>query len=339
MIGEQINKKIDDAYDSAASFIDDIKLKYNESTKEIILDTDIENFDDFKNFSFSFADFQQKISSNEDIEKLTFIQTANNLTTTYTIQKGDTVWGICNQLGLTYDELITLNSWLADRFSDDKTYALIKTDEKLTLPVNEMLLSNEKILKAVDEFNKANTVVQLSDPLLVDLDGDGVISTTTAEDGKYFDNQSDGFAEKMAWVDENDGMFVIDKNNNGTIDNGNEIFGDNYVKTNGSFAKDGFDVLKDLDSNNDGIINSNDEQFNNIKILKGDGTLLTLEEAGIQSINLSKSNTNKTDESGNIIISSGTFTKTNGTTGFIADYSLNANMWDSKELEKVEVNA
>ncbi len=159
------------------------------------------------------------------------------------------------------------------------------------------LLTGINRADASDLFTQAQSTSPIViDPILIDLNGDGV-KTTAVENGIYFDHENDGFMETSAWVDENDGMFVIDKNNNGTIDNGNEIFGDNYVKTNGSFAKDGFDALEDLDSNNDGIINSQDEQFNNIKILKGDNTLLTLEQAGIQSINLSKSNTNKTDAS------------------------------------------
>ncbi len=139
--------------------------------------------------------------------------------------------------------------------------------------------------------------------------------------------------ETSAWVDENDGVLAIDKNNNGIIDNGTEIFGDNYVKTNGSFAKDGFDALKDLDSNNDGVIDSNDEQFSNIKILKGDGALLTLDEAGVVSINLRNSFVNKTDENGNTIISTSTYTKADGTTGQLSDYTLQVDKLNSFAVE------
>ncbi len=64
--------------------------------------------------------------------------------------------------------------------------------------------------------------VSYSDPLILDLDGDG-IETTTVENGVYFDHAVDGFKELSAWVGEDDGILVLDKNNNGSIDDGSEI--------------------------------------------------------------------------------------------------------------------
>ncbi|MBR6163383.1 hypothetical protein IKQ26_05810 [bacterium] len=58
-----------------------------------------------------------------------------------------------------------------------------------------------------------------SDPLMIDLNGDGIV-TTAINNGKFFDHQNDGFAERSAWVSNEDGVLFIDKNNNGIIDNG-----------------------------------------------------------------------------------------------------------------------
>lgn len=66
------------------------------------------------------------------------------------------------------------------------------------------------------------------DPLIIDLDGDG-IETTGLQNGFMMDHQSDGFAELSSWVDTDDGIIVHNKNNNGIIDNGNEIL-DDYLK-------------------------------------------------------------------------------------------------------------
>lgn len=66
------------------------------------------------------------------------------------------------------------------------------------------------------------------DPLIIDLDGDG-IETVSLDEGVFFDQSSDGFAELSSWVDTDDGIIVHDKNNNGIIDNGNEIL-DDYLK-------------------------------------------------------------------------------------------------------------
>lgn len=69
-------------------------------------------------------------------------------------------------------------------------------------------------------------------PLVVDLDGDGV-ETTTTEDGTHFDHDNNGFAEKTSWVGKDDGLLVRDINGNGQIDDGTELFGNNSVLSNG----------------------------------------------------------------------------------------------------------
>ena len=142
--------------------------------------------------------------------------------------------------------------------------------------------------ESLEHFTQAQSTSPTTfiDPIIIDLNNDGKLSTTTIDNGTYFDHQNDGFAETSAWVFPEDGILAIDKNNDGIINNGSEIFGDNYIKGDGTKATSGFNALKDLDSNNDNIINSQDEAFSQIKILKGDGTILTLQEAGIESINL-----------------------------------------------------
>ena len=186
-------------------------------------------------------------------------------------------------------------------------------------------------------FNSAEEVIVPKDPLVIDLDGDG-LETTTVENGVYFDHESDGFAELSAWVGKDDGVLVYDKNGNGRIDDGNEIFGDNYVKTEGSIAESGFDALADFDSNGDGKIDSTDTQYGDIKILKGDGTLLTLTEAGISSIELESSRANKTDTNGNKQVTKGTYTKTDGTTGVLGDFLLQQDTTNSIATEWIEVS-
>ena len=69
------------------------------------------------------------------------------------------------------------------------------------------------------------------DPLLLDLDGDG-IETVGVDSEKYFDNNKDGFAENTGWVGYDDGILAIDKNNDGLISDGSEVFGDQYLKSN-----------------------------------------------------------------------------------------------------------
>ena len=90
------------------------------------------------------------------------------------------------------------------------------------------------------------------DPIIIDLNKNGVIETTNIDYGRRFDLDNNGFKESVAWVGKNDALLAIDKNNNGTIDNGNELF------TNANFSN-GFENLKSYDTNNDGIIDNKDE--------------------------------------------------------------------------------
>ena len=207
----------------------------------------------------------------------------------------------------------------------------------LTWPFGELMAHNNILNNAKITFTSAQSAEVPKDPLLIDLDGDG-IETTRVENGVYFDQENDGFAEVSAWVSSDDGVLAIDKNNNGTIDNGSELFGDSYVKSDGTIATSGFDALSDLDSNGDGQINSSDTSFDAIKILKGDGTLLSLSDAGISSISLTSKKSVITDSNGNRQLTTGTYTKTDGSTGKISDYELQSDPMNSIATDWLEVS-
>ncbi|VVM19280.1 Alkaline phosphatase (EC [uncultured Gammaproteobacteria bacterium] len=96
-----------------------------------------------------------------------------------------------------------------------------------------------------------------------------MVETTSKENsGVYFDHDNNSFAEQSGWVGKDDGLLVFDKNNNGKIDDGSELFGNNTILSNGNKAANGFEALKDLDSNNDGKIDNQDTNFNNLKFGK-----------------------------------------------------------------------
>jgi hypothetical protein len=127
------------------------------------------------------------------------------------------------------------------------------------------------------------------DPLVIDLNRDGKVDLVN---NRYFDIDVDGFAQQTRWIDGADGLLALDRNGDGVINDGSELFGDRTAKSDGTLATSGFDALRELDSNGDGVIDGNDETFADLKVwtdVNGDGVfdsdeLLTLEEAGIDSI-------------------------------------------------------
>jgi Ca2+-binding RTX toxin-like protein len=160
-----------------------------------------------------------------------------------------------------------------------------------------------------------------SDPLLLDLNGDGV-KTSGFADGIFFDHDNNGFAEWSTWVSREDGMLALDFNNNGIIDNGSEIFGSGTALSNGAYAANGYAALEQYDTNSDRVINNQDQIFSRLQVLKGDGTLMNLAQAGIIAINLTNNATNTIDANGNTQTAAGTFVKANMTTGQMGDFNL-----------------
>ena len=143
---------------------------------------------------------------------------------------------------------------------------------------------------------------QSADPLVLDLDGDGIELTNVAAERVRFDIDADGSSEEVAWVRPDDGMLVFDRNGNGVIDNGGELFGDQHGAVNG------FEELAKFDENGDGVIDANDEVFGKLGVwqdsntdgVSAAGELRTLADYGIESIALTADGTSHT-VAGNLI--------------------------------------
>ena len=147
-----------------------------------------------------------------------------------------------------------------------------------------------------------------TDPLVLDLDNDGIETIGIANTVVVFDHDGDGIKTGTGWVNSDDGFLVFDRNDNGTIDTGAELFGIYTAKTDGSLATDGFDALSDLDSNADNVFDINDESFALVQVWRdfnqnGISTadeLFSLSELGIVSIDLNASSQNVNLGNGNI---------------------------------------
>jgi Ca2+-binding RTX toxin-like protein len=177
-------------------------------------------------------------------------------------------------------------------------------------------------------FTSAQTATLRRDPLTFDLDGDGIetvaLSTTNPI---LFDINGDGVKTATGWVSPHDGFLVLDRNGNGNIDNGTELFGDATPLAAGGKAADGFAALALEDTNLDGKVDSADTRFASLRIwrdLNSDGIsqtgeLFTLTSLGIASINVTKTSNNTLLPNGNVIADLGTYTKTDGSTATLGD--------------------
>ena len=195
---------------------------------------------------------------------------------------------------------------------------------------------------------KNNGKYHVYDPLALDLDDDGIETVATKGfAGALFDHRSQGIRTATGWISADDGLLVRDLNGNGIIDNGAELFGDNTKLADGSFAKHGYAALAELDSNGDGIVSAADAAFQTLRVwqdLNQDGIsqtneLRTLEELGIQSLDVAYKDVNKNLGNGNTLAQQGSYTKKDGTTAQAGDLLLAADNLYSRFKDKVELTA
>ena len=187
--------------------------------------------------------------------------------------------------------------------------------------------------------------ISQASPIILDLNGDG-IGTTTTENGAHFDHEGDRFAEKSAWVDSNDALLVWDRDGNGQIDDGGELFGNNYTLQDGTKAANGFEALKEFDSNGDGVVDAIDERWSELQLWQDrngngvvdDGELLTMEEAGVAGLHTGHQDQEYTDENGNQHSQSGSFIKDDGTTGQMNDVWFQTDSIDTKYLDEIAIS-
>ncbi|MBO5320516.1 MAG: DUF2974 domain-containing protein [Ruminococcus sp.] len=195
-----------------------------------------------------------------------------------------------------------------------------------------------------DKFSAATAAQPPRDPLVIDLGTPG-IDLTTIDDGVYFDLDKNGFAEKTAWIGTEDGFLVLDRNGNGIIDDGGELFSDQVEMSDHSLSTSGFAALSELDENGDGVIDINDSQFNSLQVwvdANHDGSseneLHSLEELGITSISLNHIQTDTVDfDTGTIVTESSVVTFVNGTVREISEHWFQINSADTEEITVTDV--
>ncbi|MFZ2889793.1 hypothetical protein, partial [Sulfuricurvum sp.] len=118
----------------------------------------------------------------------------------------------------------------------------------------------------------------LVDPLIIELNGS---FPTLNSKTFFFDIDSDGTEDQISMLGNTSAFLALDKNSNGVIENGNELFG---VK-----SGNGFEELRGYDTDKNGWIDENDPIFNKLRIwhkTEHKDELVAIGEVGIGAIYL-----------------------------------------------------
>lgn len=147
-----------------------------------------------------------------------------------------------------------------------------------------MTMEMSRSFESSMEQSHTGTQYILTDPLVFKLND----APDTIEDQTwFFDIDGDGTKEEIASLSEGNAFLALDRNGNGIIDDGNELFG---AKTG-----NGFQELAEFDEDGNGWIDENDSVYSKLKIwtkdANGNDRLMSLSDADVGAIYLGAANT------------------------------------------------
>lgn len=160
-----------------------------------------------------------------------------------------------------------------------------------------------------DEIQNCTEATGCGSPIILDLGHDNY-RLTSVSGGVHFDLRNEGTKVQIAWtrLGVENAFLAMDRNGNGQIDNGAELFGNYTPLRNGVLAANGFEALRELDVNADGAIDSTDAVWptlllwtdRNHDAFSTVDELQPISQSAVSSLGIDHSTIGKRDQWGNL---------------------------------------
>lgn len=199
------------------------------------------------------------------------------------------------------------------------TKGTVKTEDGREIDFNLNLNMSRSFMEYYEEEIDFEQLT-LCDPLVINLEGN---AAQVSDQTFFFDIDCDGVEDEISRLISGSGFLALDKNGDGMINDGSELFG--------TQSGNGFADLAKYDSDGNGFIDENDEIFDKLKIWcmdeNGQPHLYSLKEKGVGAIGLMHSGTqysltNENNETNAVIRSTGFFLFEDGNAGTVQHVDL-----------------
>ncbi|MCH5272980.1 MAG: hypothetical protein J1E35_04845 [Lachnospiraceae bacterium] len=216
-------------------------------------------------------------------------------------------------------QTVTSSFFAEQEVTEFSTTGVVRTADGREITFGVSVEMSRSFAQSMEIYTEGSYV--LKDPLVINLD------TNIAEvsDKKfYFDLDGDGEEEEISELGRGSGYLALDKNGDGIINDGSELFG--------TKSGDGFAELAAYDSDGNGWIDEADEIFSQLKVWvkdeNGENRLLDLKEANVGAIYLGNVNTQfslnnaETNATNGVIQKTGVYLREDGTAGTVQHVDL-----------------
>lgn len=197
--------------------------------------------------------------------------------------------------------------------------ASVVTSDGRTIDVNMTLELSRTFVESTSQIIDYGSPM-LCDPLVINLD---TPSAQVSDQKFFFDLYCDGNEEEISRLEAGSGFLALDKNSDGIINDGSELFG--------TSSGNGFSDLAKYDQDGNGWIDEADDIFDQLRIwtkdANGEDKLCALGKAGVGAIYLGSSSTdfslkNAQNNTNGVIRSTGLFLYENGGSGTMQQLDL-----------------